>query len=114
MDAALFVEMLVATDASDVAGLAFGELLHEREGGRGAGPFFEHFADSPAVGEELQDAEVAEGLAGGVAGLLDGADPALAVDEGSAFFSPRGGGEEEVGGFCGLGGVIHVLNDKEI
>ena len=70
LDAAGLVEVLVSLDAGDVAGLAFAELLHEFEGGRGRRPFFEHLAAAPGVGEELEDAEVGEGLAGRVADLL--------------------------------------------
>jgi len=70
LDAAFLVEVLVAVDACDVAGLVCGELLQELEGGGWGGPLFEHFAAAPGVGEELEDAEVGEGLAGGVTDLF--------------------------------------------
>ena len=114
LDAALFVEVLVALDAGDVAGLVGGELLEEFEGGGWGGPFFEHFATAPGVGKELEDAEVGEGLAGGVADLFEGADAAFGVDEGATFFAPGGGWKEEVRGLGGLGGGIHVLDDEEV
>lgn len=114
LDAAGFVEVLVAFDPGDVAGLPFGELLKEFEGGGWARPFFEHFSAAPGVGEELNDAEVTKSLAGGVSDLLDRADAAFAVDEGAGFFTPGGGGEEEVGSLGGLGGVIHVLHHEKV
>jgi len=80
--------VLIAFDTCDVTGLSFGEFLEEFEGGLRAVPIFEEFSAAPTVGEELEDTEVGEGLAGGVADLLDGADAAFGVDEGSGFFSP--------------------------
>lgn len=114
LDAAFGVEVLIAFNSADIAGLAFTELLHDLEGGFGVGPLFEHGAAAPSVGEELDDAKVREGLAGGVADLLESADAALGIDEGALLLAPCGGGEEEVGGLCGFGGVIHVLHHEEV
>lgn len=114
LDATFFVELLVAVNAGDVAGLTFGEFLEDFEGSGWAGPFFEHLTAAPSVGEELEDAEIREGLAGCVTNLLKGADATFGIDEGTGLFAPRGGREEEVGGLGRLGGGIHVLDHEEV
>ena len=114
LNAAGFVEHLVIADAGDVAGGLARELFEDLERGFGRGPAREHFAAAPVLGDEFEDVEIGERLAGGAADFFGEADAALGIDHGAFLFAPAGGGQVKVGEAGGFGRGIHVLHDEEI
>lgn len=114
LDAAGIRNVSVVADAGEVARLAGGKFFQNLEGGLGRRPRAEAIAAAPGFGDEFEDGEVAQGLAGGAGDFFGDGEAALAVDENAVLLAPAGGGEDEVGELGGLGRRIHVLHDEKL
>ena len=70
--------------------------------------------DSELFCESEKDVEVGAGLAGWRDDDVGFADAPLGVGVGAFFFSPDGGGEDEVGEVAGRRGVEAILHDEKV
>ncbi len=114
LDATCFFDMVMISNAGDVAGLSLSEGLHGLKGIVRGRKLFEKIAVTPPVRKGLDDAEVSESLPGSFFHLANGAETSLRVDEGSILFTPACSREHKVRHLSCFRALIHVLHYEEV
>ena len=108
------VELVVAGETREIAGLTAGYLLQICEYLLGLLPVFEALEAAPFLSNRLKDFQVGPGLSRRGSNGSNTSDPSLRVDERTLLFTPACRRKNEVRQLGRLGRVIHILNDQEV